>query len=314
MTDGPELSVVVPCHNEEAVLPHLVEAIVSTLDEWGETYEIVIVDDGSTDRTLEVTRAEGAHLPVLRYQSFSRNFGKEAAMLAGLRAARGGVVVIMDADLQHPPELIPRMVEMQRRGFDQVVAVRDRSREPALRRAFARSYYRGVNKVIDVSLEDGAGDFRLLSRRAVDALLSLPEANRFSKGLFSWIGFPTTSIAFQGAPRQHGASRWSYLKLLDYGVDGVMSFNSKPLRGAVWLGTACVLLSLVYLVWLFWHYLTEGVDSPGYLTLVAGITTFGGIQLVFLGIIGEYVGRIYHETKRRPPYVVAFDSETDRDP
>ncbi|MEN3123100.1 glycosyltransferase family 2 protein [Janibacter sp. LM] len=314
MTDRPHLSVVVPCHNEEEVLPELIEALVSTLDEWGESYEILIVDDGSTDRTLYVAQSESARLSSLRYLSFSRNFGKEAAMLAGLRTARGTAVVIMDADLQHPPELIPSMVEIQRQGFDQVVAVRDRSHEPPIRRAIARSYYRFVNKVIDVSLEDGAGDFRLLSRRAVDTLTRLPEANRFSKGLFSWIGFPTASIAFEGHARQHGSSRWSYLKLLDYGVDGVMSFNSKPLRGAVWSGIACVLASAFYLAWLLWHYLTHGVDSPGYLTLFAAITIFGGIQLVVLGVIGEYVGRIYHETKGRPSYVVALDSETEDGP
>lgn len=302
------LSVVIPCHDEEIILTALVEALVDELDQWGGTYELIAVDDGSSDRTLDVLQGLAGRESRLRVISFSRNFGKESAMLAGLRASTGSAVVIMDADLQHPPHLIPQMIDLHGQGYDQVVAVRDRSRDPRVRQVVARSYYRAVNKIIDVPLQDGAGDFRLLSRRAVDALLSMPEANRFSKGLFSWIGFPTVAVGFQSGQRAEGGSRWSYLRLIDYGVDGVMSFNSKPLRAAVWLGLSCLLLSLLYLGWLFVQFMRVGVDSPGYLTLVAAITAFGGIQLLFLGVIGEYVGRIYYETKQRPPYVVAYDS------
>lgn len=300
------LSVVVPCHDEESVLDALVDEVVRTVGALGVDLELVLVNDGSRDRTLEMMHAHNERDPRVRFVSFSRNFGKEAAMFAGLTYARGDAVVIMDADLQHPPALVGQMLELHRQGFDQVVARRTRDGDPALRTALSRVYYRIVNRLVDVPMEDGVGDFRLLSRRAVDALLALQESNRFSKGLFSWIGFPRATIDYRNQERQGGGtSRWSLRRLFNYGLDGIMSFNNAPLRVAVYIGVAVTLLSLVYVVYLIVAALTTGIDSPGYITLITAILGVGGLQLLFLGVIGEYVGRIYYEVKRRPHFIVS---------
>jgi len=221
------LSVVVPCHNEEAVLPRLVDEVLAAVGPTGVDVELILVDDGSRDGTMAVLRALHAQDRRVRHVSLSRNFGKESAMLAGLAYARGDAVVIMDADLQHPPRLIVQMLEQHREGFDQVVARRTRDGDSVGRTLISRVYYRLVNSLVEVEIEDGVGDFRLLSRRAVDALLALDEYNRFSKGLFSWIGFPTAVIDYRNEARQGGGgSRWSMRRLLNYGIDGVMSFTT----------------------------------------------------------------------------------------
>ncbi len=300
------LSVVVPCHNEESVLDALVAEVFRTIEPAGVDIELVLVNDGSRDRTLEMMHEHHDRDPRVRFVSFSRNFGKEAAMFAGLSYARGDAVVIMDADLQHPPALVPQMIDLYRQGYDQVVARRTREGDPAFRTALSRLYYRIVNKLVDVSMEDGVGDFRLLSRRAVDALLSMRESNRFSKGLFSWIGFPLATIDYKNQERQGGGtSRWSLARLFNYGIDGIMSFNNAPLRVAVYIGVGVTVLSLLYVVYLVVAALTTGIDSPGYITLITAILGVGGLQLLFLGVIGEYVGRIYYEVKRRPHFIVA---------
>ncbi|MFF1747077.1 glycosyltransferase family 2 protein [Streptomyces mirabilis] len=301
-------SVVVPCFNECEVIDAFHPALVTALESTGTVFEICYVDDGSSDRTRLYLQDFAAADPRVRYTSFSRNFGKEAAMLAGLRMSCGDVVVLMDADLQHPPELVPRMLELHRHGFDQVVAQRDRAGEGPVRRTLSRAYYALVRRFMEVEVVDGAGDFRLLSRCAVDAVLSLPESNRFSKGLFSWIGFDTVSFTYQNVQRAAGQSKWGGRRLLNYGIDGLLSFNSRPLRMAIHTGLWLLLSALGYALWITANVLLDGVDTPGYATLITAVVALSGIQLATLGIIGEYVGRIYHEAKRRPHYVVR---ETD---
>ncbi|MFD9816547.1 glycosyltransferase [Streptomyces sp. NPDC059080] len=303
-----QISVVVPCFNEAEVIEKFHAAVVATLDRTGETFEICYVDDGSADRTGALLRTLAAADPRVRYTFFSRNFGKEAAMLAGLRMARGRAVVLMDADLQHPPELIPRMVALQRHGYDQVVPRRDRAGDGLVRTALSRTYYALVRRFMDVELVDGAGDFRLLSRRAVDSVLTLPENNRFSKGIFSWIGFDTVTFWYRNAERAAGCSKWGSRRLLNYGIDGLLSFNNRPLRLAIYAGLWVFLSALAYALWVVANVALNGANVPGYATLLTAIVALSGIQLVTLGVIGEYVGRIYHEAKRRPPYVVR---ETD---
>lgn len=300
------LSVVVPCHNEESVLDALVTEVFRAIDAPDVDLELILVDDGSKDRTREMMRAHNERDPRVRFISFSRNFGKEAAMFAGLSYSQGDAVVILDADLQHPPALVNEMIARYRKGYDQVVARRTREGDPAFRTALSRLYYRLVNRLVDVPMEDGVGDFRLLSRRAVNALLAMRESNRFSKGLFSWVGFPRDTIDYENQERQGGGtSRWSMRRLFNYGMDGIMSFNNAPLRVALYIGLTVTFLSLLYVVYLIASALIVGVQAPGYITTMAAIAVLGGLQLVFLGIIGEYVGRIYFEAKRRPPFIVA---------
>jgi polyisoprenyl-phosphate glycosyltransferase len=304
------LSVVVPCHNEERVLPELVDQVRAAVEPTGVELEIVLVDDGSRDRTVEALRQLSAADRRVRYVSLSRNFGKESAMLAGLAYARGDAVVIMDADLQHPPRLIVDMLDLHHQGYDQVVARRTRDGDALGRTLLSRSYYRLVNSLVEVRIEDGVGDFRLLSRRAVDALLQLGEYNRFSKGLFAWIGFPTATIDYRNESRYGGdASRWTLRRLLNYGIDGVMSFNNAPLRLAIYVGLVVTALAFAYTAFLVVSAIVGGVTVPGYITLVAAVIGLGGLQLLFLGVIGEYVGRIYYESKQRPHFLVAESSD-----
>ncbi|MFI9118713.1 glycosyltransferase family 2 protein [Streptomyces bikiniensis] len=300
-----KLSVVVPCFNEEDVIELFDARMRQVLDTLAVDYEICYVDDGSSDGTLGKLREIASRHPNgTQYASFSRNFGKEAGMLAGLTKAVGDAVVIMDADLQHPPELLGRMLELYHQGHDQVIARRTREGDKKIRSALSRTYYRAVNRWVDVELTDGVGDFRLLSRPAVDALLSLPEYNRFSKGLFSWIGFDTVTFDYQNAAREGGETKWKFSSLLNYGMDGLISFNNRPLRMALWLGMMLTGLAAVYAVWVAVNAITQGVDAPGYVTLVAIIVGLGGVQMMMLGLIGEYIGRIYYETKRRPHFLV----------
>ncbi|MFJ6835402.1 glycosyltransferase family 2 protein [Streptomyces sp. NPDC091209] len=300
-----KLSVVVPCFNEEAVIDQFDATTRSVLDSLAIEYEICYVDDGSCDGTLAKLRALARKAPAAtRYVSFSRNFGKEAGMIAGLREATGDAVVIMDADLQHPPKLIKKMLDLYELGHDQIIARRSRTGDKKVRSTLSHLYYYAVNRWIDVELADGAGDFRMLSRPAVDALLSLGEYNRFSKGLFSWIGFDTVTFDYQNARREAGETKWKFGSLLNYGMDGLISFNNRPLRIAIWGGLSLVAVGAAYALWIIVQAVTNGISTPGYVTLVAIIVALGGVQMVMLGLIGEYVGRIYYETKRRPHFLV----------
>ncbi len=302
------LSVIVPCYNEEKSV-HLfngaVIAQLGRLDPAKYDYELIYVDDGSRDGTMERILGFAAENDRIMYLSFSRNFGKEAAMLAGLEHANGDCAIIMDADLQHPPALIPEMLQKYEEGYDQVIGKRDRKGESGKAAFFARTYYKLVNRMVDVKLVDGAGDFRLLSRKAIDAVLSLKEANRFSKGIFSWVGFNQVYLEYENKVRYADESRWSFKRLLRYGVDGIVSFNVQPLRLCVYLGGSLLVISMLYLLYLFIRILLYGIDVPGYFTTITLISVLGGVQLISLGIIGEYVGRIYAEVKKRPLYILS---------
>ncbi|MDN3260337.1 glycosyltransferase family 2 protein [Streptomyces sp. CSDS2] len=311
------ISIVAPCYNEEDVLARFHEEVQKVAEELlplGHDMEFVYVDDGSRDRTLAVLKELAAGDARVRYVSFSRNFGKEAALLAGLRHASGDSVIVMDADLQHPPALIKRMVELREQGHDQVIARRTRTGDRLTRTLTARLYYRLVNRLVDVELVDGVGDFRLLSRRVVDAVLDLTEYNRFSKGLFAWVGFPSTTFEYQNAVREAGRSSWNLRGLLNYGLDGLLSFNNRPLRAALWLGVTLLLCAGAYTAWIVGAALVHGVQTPGYVTIITAVTALAGVQMVMLGVIGEYTGRIYYEVKRRPHFLVkATNAERTKD-
>ncbi len=304
-----ELSVVVPCFNEEEVLGRLVEVLRTELGALTADYEVVLVDDGSRDGTLDILREVSAADPRFRYLSLSRNFGKESAMLAGLSQARGDAVAILDADLQHPPELLAQMLPLLDEGYEQVVARRTRTGDAAMRTAVSRVYYKVFNRLIDVHLEDGVGDFRVLSRVAVRALLALGEYNRFSKGLFSWIGFRTAVVDYENVARGAGATKWRMRDLLNYGIDGIVSFNTKPLRLSIWFGAVVSIVAFLYALWVLGDAILHGNTVPGYVTTICAVVGFGGVQMILLGVIGEYLGRIYAETKRRPHFLLRESSE-----
>ncbi|WP_035331126.1 glycosyltransferase family 2 protein [Cytobacillus firmus] len=306
------LSVVIPCFNEEAVIDRFYEEINRVLDTADFGYELIFVNDGSSDRTLDKIKALAGADSRVRFISFSRNFGKEAGMLAGLKYASGDAMLIMDADLQHPPALIPQLVKGYEEGYDQVIAKRNRKGDAVVRSVISAIYYQMMNRFVDIELTDGIGDFRLLSRKAADALLSLSEYNRFSKGLFAWIGFKELVIEYENVLREEGSSKWSFSKLLNYGMDGIISFNNKPLRLSIYLGFLVTFGGLLYVLLTLINILMHGIDEPGYFTLIASILLFGGIQLIFMGIIGEYIGRIYYETKRRPHFIISEENMTKK--
>ncbi|MFI6563346.1 glycosyltransferase family 2 protein [Streptomyces sp. NPDC050534] len=301
------ISIVAPCYNEEDVIELFhdqVQRVADQLLPLGHDMEFVYVDDGSRDRTLAALERLAGRDARVRYVSFSRNFGKEAALLAGLRHASGDSVVVMDSDLQHPPELIARMLELREDGYDQVIARRTRTGDRMTRTLTARLYYRLVNRLVDVELVDGVGDFRMLSRRVVDAIVDLSEYNRFSKGLFAWVGFPSTTFEYENAARGAGRSSWSFRGLLNYGLDGLLSFNNRPLRAALHLGMVLLTIAGLYTAWIVGAALVNGVQTPGYVTIITAVTGVAGVQMIMLGVIGEYTGRIYYEVKRRPHFLV----------
>jgi glycosyltransferase involved in cell wall biosynthesis len=303
-----ELSVVVPCYNEEDSLPSLVDALATELPKLAASYEVVLVDDGSRDRTLPMLREISRARPEFRYLALSRNFGKESAMLAGLSHARGDKVAIMDGDLQHPPTLLAQMLPLLDGDVQQVVARRTRESDPPLRTFLSKAYYRLINRLIDVRLEDGVGDFRVLDRTAVNALLTLGETNRFSKGLFAWIGFDTAVVDYQNVSRAAGTTKWRLSDLFNYGIDGVVSFNYRPLRLSIWFGVLVTAVATLYALWVLGSAIANGNSVPGYVTTICAVTGFGGVQLILLGVIGEYLGRIYAEVKRRPLFLLKESS------
>jgi glycosyltransferase involved in cell wall biosynthesis len=301
----PELSVIVPVLNEAANIGPLLERLVPVVSSCAASFEILFVDDGSSDATVATIRAAHAAEPRVRAISLSRNFGKEVAIAAGLDHAQGAAVVIIDADLQHPPEVIAAFVARWREGYKNVYGVRvDRAADHPVRRFLTGHFYRLFASVGDTQLPEGAGDFRLLDAKAVAALRTMREHARFSKGLYAWIGFKSIGVPFEVAPRAHGATRFSFRKLTLFALDGLMSFSTLPLRVWTYVGLAFSLLALALATFYLTRTLLLGVDVPGYASLIVSITFFAGIQLVSLGVIGSYVGRIFDEVKRRPLYLV----------
>lgn len=305
--DGPFLSVVIPVYNEGEALRALHSRLTAVLAGMPlRRWEIVLVDDGSRDSSFEVIRALAVADPAVRGLRFARNFGKEAGMAAGLRAAAGDVVVLMDGDLQHPPELLPDMLAQWQTGAQMVTAVRrSRQTDPATRRLASRMFYWLFHYVSDVEIPEGAGDFRLFDRVVVNAINSLPERNRFMKGITSWVGFRQVLIDFEPAERVGGQSAWPFLRLFRYALDGISAFSMVPLRVWSLIGLAIALLSVVYGGWLMIRTLIWGIDVPGYASLMVTGLFMSGIQLISLGAMGEYIGRIFNEVKGRPLYIVA---------
>jgi glycosyltransferase involved in cell wall biosynthesis len=303
---GPALSIVIPVFNEAANLPHVRESLEQVLRPLHIAYEIVLVDDGSSDESWVGISAWHKTDSRVRGVRFARNFGKEAALSAGLLHARGAAVVLMDSDLQHPPEVIPAFLEKWREGFEMVYAVRtSRDGDSAIRRTATRVFYRLFKKIADVDLPPGAGDFRLIDRRVVDTLNRLPERLRFMKGLYAWAGCRHTGVPFEPPPRRHGTSAMSMRRLTGFGLDGIVAFSRVPLAISGWVGAAVALASLVFGAYLALRTAIVGVDVPGYASIMVGIMLLGGVQLLALGVLGAYVGRIYEELKSRPLYVVA---------
>lgn len=300
-----EISVVVPVHNEAPGLAGFFARLILVLNGLGTSYEIVCVDDGSSDDSLERLLELRDRVPALKVLSLSRNFGKDVAISAGFDYARGAAVVPIDADLQDSPELIERMVAKWREGYDVVYATRGRrAGESWFKRMTARSFYRVLDRITDIPIPHDTGDFRLLDRRVVDVLVRLPERTRFMKGLFAWVGFKQTALMFDREPRHAGTSKWSYWRLWNFALDAITSFSSLPLRVWSYVGFVIALFSFLYAVFLAGLKIIRGVDVPGYISLMVVVLFFGGVQLITLGIIGEYMARMYNEVKGRPLYLV----------
>ena len=299
------LSVVIPVLDEERGVGALVTRVCGVLDGIGRPWEIVFVDDGSSDGTLAALEALNARDARIKAVSLSRNFGKEIAVAAGLRHATGDGVVIMDGDLQHPPEVIAEFVRHWDEGFAIVYGVRrSRATDTALHRAAARAFYRVFERMSGTELPQGAGDFRLLDRRAVDAFNALGERARFNKGLYAWIGFRSIGVAFDVAPRTDGVSRWRPGRLFKLALDGLASFTTLPLKVWSYVGLGVSALAFAYVLVFLTKTMIFGIDQPGFPTLVVSVMFLGGVQLISLGVIGEYLGRVYEEVKGRPLYVV----------
>lgn len=302
-----KLSIVVPCYNEEATVhPFLAETQKVERTMAGQlVFDYLFVNDGSKDQTLQVLREVSQQFANVHYLSFSRNFGKEAALLAGLEAADGDLITVMDADLQDPPELLQEMYAKIEEGFDVVGTRRaDRKGEPVLRSFFARTFYWLVNKISDTEMVDGARDFRLMTRQVVDSILELGEVNRFSKGLFSWIGYDVTYLPYENRERVAGDTSWNFWSLLRYSIDGFINFSEAPLNLATWAGLASFILSFFAIIFVVLRRLLFGDPVSGWASTISIIMFLGGLQLLALGIIGKYIAKIFLETKKRPVYIV----------
>ncbi|MFY0479866.1 glycosyltransferase family 2 protein [Achromobacter marplatensis] len=301
----PSLSVVIAFLNEREVLPLCLARLRAVLDGLGVPYQIVFVDDGSCDGSAEYLQSKISTEPSLKLVRLSRNFGKEAAMTAGIVHAEGDAVILLDADLQDPPELIPDMVRAWQAGAD-VVCMRRRGRagESWAKRASAYAFYRLLNRLSRTAIPADTGDFRLMSRRAVRALLKLPERCRYMKGLYAWVGMPTRIIEYDRAPRAAGSTKWNYFALFRLAMEGITSFSTAPLRWATGAGVTAALLGAVFGAVIIFKTLIYGDDVAGYPSLLATITFMGGVQLLTIGLLGEYVGKTYLEAKQRPVYLV----------
>jgi glycosyltransferase involved in cell wall biosynthesis len=303
--NGTSISIIVPVFNEAANIGPLVARLAPVLDGTGLSWDVLFVNDGSTDETISAIRAEHARDARIKAISFSRNFGKEIAIAAGLDHVAGDAVVIMDADLQHPPETIPAFIAKWRQGYAMVYGERSgRETESAVKRYFAERFYKVFARFGETPLPNGAGDFRLIDRRAVEAMRAMGEKARFSKGIYAWVGFKSCGVAFEVGERLHGQTKFNYPKLFRFAFDGISSFSIVPLKIATYLGVVIAFVAMGLGAYFLFRTLFFGTDLPGFPSLIVSIMFFSGIQLVSLGLIGEYVGRIFAEVKRRPLYLI----------
>lgn len=303
--DFVELSIVVPFYNEDSNINHFFERICSVLHRLDITYEIICIDDGSRDNTLKCLRKHHQQNSAIKIVSFSRNFGKEIALTAGIDYAQGKAIIPIDADLQDPPELIEQLLKKWREGYEIVYAQRQsRLDDSWLKRTTAKAFYYTIAKLSAVEIPANVGDFRLLDRRVIDAIKQMPERTRFMKGMFAWVGFKQCSVFYDRQPRYQGQSKWNYWKLWNFALDGIISFSVVPLKIWTYIGFTLSFLAFLYAAYLIILTMIVGITVPGYISLMVVVLFLGGIQLIGLGIIGEYLGRIYEEVKQRPLYLV----------
>lgn len=300
------VELIVPCYNESAVLKMFYDEscrVINSIKNYD--FNFIFIDDGSKDDTLSIMKklAEGDER--VKYISFSRNFGKESAMFAGLKNSKGDYAVVMDADLQHPPALIPDMLKVMEEGYDCCATNRaTRDGDPFFRTLFTKNFYKFINKISDVDMPDGAGDFRMMNKKMIQAVISMSEVQRFSKGIFSWVGFDTKWIDFKDVERAAGETKWSFWGLFKYAIEGITAFSTVPLKIAIYFGSLVSLSSFIYLICIIIKTLTHGRDFPGYASIIAILLFLGGCIILCCGILGEYVAKIYIEVKNRPVYII----------
>lgn len=306
------ISIIVPCYNEQEVLTVFYNELTETLNAMDCAYELILINDGSDDGTLDIMRRLADQDNNIIFISFARNFGKEAAMYAGFCNASGDYVAVMDADMQDPPSLLPQMMQILTvNNYDSVAARRaDRKGEPLIRSWFAKKFYQIINKISDAEIVDGARDFRLMKKEMADAIISMGEYNRFSKGIFGWIGFNTYWLAYDNVERVAGKTKWNFWKLFKYALDGIINFSHIPLDIASWSGIGMTLASVVILVLIIIRRLIFGDPVAGWASTICIIIFIGGVQLFCLGVMGQYIAKTYMETKHRPHYII---SETNKD-
>lgn len=301
-----DLSLIIPCYNEEDSVPIFYREVTAVLQQMSCSYEILFIDDGSGDGTLRQVEALACRDENVRFISFSRNFGKEAAMYAGFTNTSGEYVAVMDVDLQDPPELLPEMMRIIHEEDCDSVATRrvTRKGEPKIKSMFARMFYRIINRISDADIADGARDFRLMKRKMADVIVEMGEYNRFSKGIFGWIGFKTCWLPYENKERVAGESKWSFWKLFKYAFDGIVNFSQAPLSIASWFGIFMTAVSFLFIVFIVVRKLIFGDPVTGWASLVCIITLIGGVQLFCMGVMGQYIAKTYMEVKKRPHYIV----------
>lgn len=308
-----KLVIIVPCYNEEAVLSIFYKEVTRVLKTINKKYEILLINDGSSDNTLQIMKQLSDSDERVFYISLSRNFGKEAAIYAGFCNVKGDYIAIMDADMQDPPSLLPQMIEIiENDGYDSVATRREtRKGEPPIRSWFAKRFYQIINKISDVDIVDGARDFRLMKKEMVNAIIKMNEYNRFSKGIFGWIGFKTYWLSYENVERLAGKTKWNIWKLFKYAIDGIINFSNVPLSIASWFGMLITAFSFAMLGILIVRRLIFGDPVAGWASTICVIIFIGGIQLLCLGIIGQYIAKIYMETKHRPHYLIAESNKNE---
>ena len=305
------ISIIIPCYNEEPVLSTLKEALLEVMNQMNHFhFEVLFINDGSSDKTLDILKSYHKENSCFQYLSFSRNFGKEAAIYAGLQKSKGKYVALMDADMQDPPSLLPEMMNcLNTEDYDCVATRRsDRKGEPPIRSFFAKCFYKMINKMSDTNIVDGARDFRLMRRPMVDAILSMTEYNRFSKGIFGWVGFRTKWISYENIERAAGHTKWSFWKLFLYSLEGIIGFSTAPLALASFLGIFMCIVAFLFIAIIIIKTLVFGDPTSGWPSMVCIMLLIGGIQLFCMGIIGQYIAKTYLESKKRPIYILSENS------